>query len=75
MPSSRSGSKRILVPEARHALEQMKLEIATELGMSNYNSIDKGNLPSRQNGHVGGNMTRKLVEMAQQSLGGGTTLK
>ena len=48
----------------------MKLEIASELGLSNYNTIDKGNLPSRQNGYVGGYMTKRLVEMAQQSLGG-----
>ena len=75
MPNRKTGTKRVLVPEARHALEQMKLEIASELGMTNYNSIDKGNLPSRQNGYVGGNMTRKLVEMAQKSMSGGTTLK
>ncbi|NLY67233.1 MAG: alpha/beta-type small acid-soluble spore protein [Tissierellia bacterium] len=64
------NNNRILVPEARQALDQMKLEIASELGLSNYNTIDKGNLPSRQNGYVGGYMTKRLVEMAQQSLGG-----
>lgn len=69
MPSNKSGSKRILVPEARHALEQMKLEIASELGMSNYDSMDKGSLTSRENGYVGGNITRNLVQMAQENLG------
>jgi len=68
-----NNSNKILVPEARQALDQMKLEIASELGLSNYNSIDKGNLPSRQNGYVGGYMTKRLVEMAQQSMGGKTT--
>ena len=66
------NNNRILVPEARQALDQMKLEIASELGLSNYNTIDKGNLPSRQNGYVGGYMTKRLVEMAQQNLGGTT---
>ena len=75
MTTNNSGSNRILVPEARQALDQMKLEIASELGMSNYNSMDKGNLPSRQNGYVGGNMTKRLVQMAQQSMGGGTTTR
>ena len=75
MTTNNSGSNRILVPEARQALDQMKLEIASELGMSNYNSMDKGNLPSRQNGYVGGYMTKRLVEMAQKSMGGGTTTK
>ena len=66
------NNNRILVPEARQALDQMKLEIASELGISNYNNIDKGHLPSRQNGYVGGYMTKRLVEMAQQNLGGTT---
>ena len=66
------NNNRILVPEARQALDQMKLEIASELGLSNYNTIDKGNLPSRQNGYVGGYMTKSLVRMAQQNLGGTT---
>ena len=69
MANNNTGSNQILVPEARNALNQMKLEIASELGMANYDSMDKGNLPSRQNGYVGGNMTRNLVRMAQQNLG------
>ncbi len=63
-------NNRIVVPEARAALDQMKLEIANELGMANYNSTDKGNLTSRQNGYVGGYMTKKLVESAQNQLSG-----
>ena len=59
-----------VVPEAKAALNQMKLEIAGELGMSNYESIDKGNLTARQNGYVGGYMTKKLVEMAERQMAG-----
>ena len=59
-------NNRQVVPEARAALNQMKLEIAGELGMSNYENIDKGNLTARQNGYVGGYMTKKLVEMAEK---------
>lgn len=58
------------VPEAKAALNQMKLEIASELGMSNYDTVDKGNLTARQNGYVGGYMTKKLVEMAEQQMSG-----
>lgn len=65
-----ANRNKILVPEARQALEQMKLEIANELGISNYNSIDKGNLPSRTNGYVGGNMVKRLVETAQNQIAG-----
>lgn len=70
MPSNSSGSNRIVVPEAKQALNSMKIEIANELGLSNYDSTDKGNLTSRQNGYVGGFMTRRLVEQAQRSLSG-----
>ena len=63
-------NNRQVVPEARAALNQMKLEIAGELGMSNYENIDKGNLTARQNGYVGGYMTKKLVEMAEKQMAG-----
>lgn len=65
-----SSSSRKAVPEAKAALNQMKLEIANELGLSNYDSIDKGNLTARQNGYVGGYMTKKLVEMAERQMSG-----
>ncbi|WP_353094105.1 alpha/beta-type small acid-soluble spore protein [Tissierella praeacuta] len=68
--TTNTSSNKIVVPGARQALDQMKVEIASELGMANYDSMDKGNLPSRQNGYVGGYMTKKLVEMAQQNLSG-----
>lgn len=63
-----AARNRIVVPEARQALNQLKLEIASELGHTNYDSIDKGNLTSRENGYVGGYMVRRLVEEAQRSM-------
>ncbi len=59
-----------VVPEAKAALNAMKLEIANELGLNNYQNVDKGNLTSRQNGYVGGYMTKRLVEMAEKQLSG-----
>lgn len=70
MANNNNGNNRIVVPAARAALNQMKLEIANELGLSNYDNIDKGNLSSRQNGYVGGYMVKKLVETAQNQLAG-----
>ncbi len=70
MANNNNNSNKIVVPEARAALNQMKLEIANELGLQNYDNIDKGNLSSRQNGYVGGYMTKKLVESAQNQLAG-----
>lgn len=68
--ASNNGNNRVVVPEAKEALNQMKLEIANELGLQNYDKIDKGNLTSRQNGYVGGYMVKNLVEMAQKQMAG-----
>lgn len=64
------NNNKIVVPEARQALNQLKLEIANELGIENYDSIDKGNLPSRVNGYVGGYMVKNLVASAQRQMAG-----
>lgn len=68
--SNNNNNNKTVVPGAKQALNQMKLEIANELGMSNYQQVDKGNLTARENGYVGGYMTKKLVEMAEQQLSG-----
>ncbi|MDD2396576.1 MAG: alpha/beta-type small acid-soluble spore protein [Tissierellia bacterium] len=73
--NSGSGSNNIVVPEAKQALNQMKTEIANELGLTNYEQTDKGNLTARQNGYVGGYMTKRLVEMAQRQMSGGGQFK
>lgn len=70
MPNNNTSSNKLVVPEAKAALNQMKLEIANELGLSNYDTTDKGNLTARQNGYVGGYMTKRLVETAQRQLSG-----
>ena len=68
--SNNNNNNQKVVPQAKQALNQMKLEIANELGMSNYQQMDKGNLTARENGYVGGYMTKKLVEMAEQQMSG-----
>ncbi|HHU75743.1 MAG TPA: alpha/beta-type small acid-soluble spore protein [Firmicutes bacterium] len=70
MPSrGRSGRKRVLVPEAADVLDAYKLEIANELGIDY--SGDKGELPSRQNGYVGGYMVRKMIQFAETQMAQG----
>ncbi|HAQ06724.1 MAG TPA: spore protein, partial [Bacillus bacterium] len=54
------------VPGVQQALDQMKYEIATEFG------VNLGaETTSRANGSVGGEITKRLVQMAEQQLGGG----
>ncbi|WKB36754.1 alpha/beta-type small acid-soluble spore protein [Terrilactibacillus sp. S3-3] len=60
-----NNTNNILVPGAEQALEQMKLEIASEFG------VQLGaDTTSRANGSVGGEITKRLVATAQQQLGG-----
>ena len=67
---SNNNNNKTAVPQAKQALNQMKLEIANELGMADYQQVDKGNLTARQNVYVGWYMTKKLVEMAEQQMAG-----
>ena len=64
-----SRSNRTVVPEAKGALNQMKYEIASELGI-NLKQGYNGDLPSRQAGDIGGYMTKRLVEQAERSMSG-----
>ncbi|MVX67361.1 small, acid-soluble spore protein, alpha/beta type [Clostridium chromiireducens] len=68
MASSNSGTNRVLVPEAKQGLNRLKTEVASEIGFSDYQSIDKGNLSSRQNGSVGGEMVKRMIESYEQGL-------
>ena len=61
-------NNRVLVPQAREGLNRFKEEVASEIGIPNYASIDKGNLPSRDNGYVGGYMVKKMVEAYEKNL-------
>ncbi len=65
-----TGRNQNVVPEAKHGLEQFKLEVASEIGLSNYAQTDKGNLTSRENGSVGGYMVKKMVESYERGLTG-----
>jgi small acid-soluble spore protein A (major alpha-type SASP) len=66
--NNNSGTNRNLIPEAKPGLNRFKAEVASELGLANYESIDKGNLTSRDNGYVGGTMVKKMVESYEQGL-------
>ncbi|KKK36012.1 spore protein [Mesobacillus campisalis] len=63
MPNN--NSNQLLVPGVEQALQQMKYEIASEFG------VNLGaETTSRANGSVGGEITKRLVGMAQQQLSG-----
>lgn len=58
-------SKKLYVPGAKQAIDQMKYEIANEFG------VNLGpDATSRANGSVGGEITKRLVQMGQQQISG-----
>ena len=67
--SGNSNQNRVVVPEARQALDNMKYEIANELGI-NLKKGYNGDLPSRQAGYVGGYMVKRLIEQAERGMAG-----
>ena len=68
MASNSSGNS-ISVPQARGALENMKYEIARELGV-NLKQGYNGDLTSREAGYVGGYMVKRLIQQAEQQMAG-----
>ncbi|EOP72649.1 small, acid-soluble spore protein 1 [Bacillus cereus VDM006] len=66
--NNNGNSNQLLVHGAEQALDQMKYEIAQEFG------VQLGaDATARSNGSVGGEITKRLVAMAEQQLGGGVT--
>ena len=65
-----TSSNRTMVPEAKQALNNMKFEIASELGI-NLKQGYNGDLPSRQAGYIGGYMVKRLIENAERAMSGG----
>ena len=64
-----SNQQGAMVPEAKQALNNMKYEIAGELGI-NLKQGYNGDLPSRQAGTIGGYMVKRLVEQAERQMAG-----
>ena len=63
--ANNNSSNKLVVPQAANALDQMKYEIASEFG------VQLGpDTTARANGSVGGEITKRLVQMAEQQLGG-----
>ena len=64
-----SSSNNYTVPEARAALNNMKFEIANELGI-NLKQGYNGDLPSRQAGYIGGYMVKRMIEQQERAMSG-----
>ena len=60
-----NSSNKLVVPGAKQAIERIKYEIANEFGVNL--GLDA---TARASGSVGGEITKRLVKMGEQHLGG-----
>ena len=61
------------VPEAKTALDRFKYEVASELGVP-FKQGYNGDLTSRQNGYVGGEMVRRMIKRQEEQMSGNGNL-
>ena len=63
------STNKAAVPEAKVALDRFKYEVASEIGVPLTDGYN-GDLTSRQNGSVGGEMVRKMIEAQERQMSG-----
>ena len=68
--SNNTNNNKLLVPGSEQAIDQMKAEIANEFGVKL-----GAETTARQNGSVGGEITKRLVRQAQQQMSGYNNIK
>ena len=61
------SKNKIVVPQAREALDRFKMEAASEVGVNLKNGYN-GDLTSRQAGSIGGQMVKKMIESYENSV-------
>ena len=62
-----ANSNRVIVPAARAALDQFKMEAANEVGV-NLKQGYNGDLTSKEAGSVGGQMVKNMIKSYEQSM-------
>ena len=62
-----SSNNKVMVPQAKEAMEKFKMEAANEVGV-NLKDGYNGTLTSREAGSVGGQMVKKMIEAYENSI-------
>ena len=57
----------VMVPEAKEAMEQFKMQAASEVGV-NLKQGYNGDITARQAGSVGGQMVKKMIESYEKGM-------
>ena len=66
-PNPMRGFTKIMVPNAREAMNKFKMEAANEVGV-NLKQGYNGDLTSKQAGSVGGQMVKKMIESYENGM-------
>ena len=61
MEETNMSKNKIVVPEAKKAMENFKMEAANEVGV-NLKQGYNGDLTSKQAGSIGGQMVKKMIQ-------------
>ena len=65
--SNSNRSNKLVVPNAREAMNKFKMEAANEVGV-NLKQGYNGDLSSREAGSVGGQMVKKMIEAYENGM-------
>ena len=62
-----TSSNKKLVPEAMDSLDKFKYEVASEVGVNLKNGYN-GDISAKDAGKIGGNMVKKMIQKAENSM-------
>ena len=65
--SGNNKSNKMEVPEAKSAMNRLKTEVASELGV-NLKEGYNGDLTSKEAGSVGGEMVRRMIKNQEEQM-------
>ena len=66
---SSKNTNKLNVPQARAAMDTIKMEAANEVGVNLKNGYN-GDITAKQAGSVGGQMVKKMIESYENSMNG-----
>ena len=69
MATKQTSSSKIMVPQARAAMNKFKMEVAKEIGVDLKDGYN-GDLTSAQSGSIGGEMVRQMIKRQEEQMSG-----
>ena len=67
MATKQSSSSKIMVPQARAAMNKFKMEAANEVGVDLKKGYN-GSMTTREAGSIGGQMVKKMIQSYEQGM-------